>query len=169
MASGRKWLPIVVGIAGFVLIVGLGLIASCVYLIRQQVSVETYSRATGAEEFEKLRAKLAGQQALIELPGEDGSKGEGVVHRELVNKPAGGVKTVHMRVWIPREGKLVKMDLPIWALRLMGSQPITFDTGDSGFGGVRLKVTAEEIERRGPGLILDHTERRGERLLVWSE
>jgi len=164
----RKWVPIVVGIVIFVVIVGLGLIGSCVYFIRQQVSVETFSRTTGAEEFEKLRAKMAGQQAFIVLPGED-SDAQPVVNRELAKNPTGGVKTVHVRVWIPREGKLVKLDLPMWTLRLMGSQPITFHTGDTAFGGVSLKVTAEDIDRRGPGLLLDHTERRGERLLVWSE
>jgi hypothetical protein len=32
-----------------------------------------------------------------------------------------------------------------------------------------LRVTAADIDRRGPGLLIDHTGRRGERLLVWSE
>jgi hypothetical protein len=153
----------------FVVIVGLGLVGGLVYLVTRQVSVQTVtSSAEGSEEFEKLRAALAGQTAFLELPPEDG-EGEPIVHRELATHPTGQVSVVHVRVWVPRDRKLVRLDLPMWTLRLMGSKPITIDTGHGSFGGVPLKVTAEEIDRRGPGLILDHSGRRGERLLVWSE
>lgn len=164
----KKWVPIVVGVAIFVVIVGLGLIGSCVYLLTRQVSVQTMSRSAGAEEFDKMRAQLAGQQPFIELPDED-SDAAPVVHRELATHPAGQVNTVHVRVWAPRDGKLVRLDLPMWTLRLMGGKPITIETGHNTFGGVSLKVTAEDIDRRGPGLLIDHASRRGERLLVWSE
>jgi hypothetical protein len=32
-----------------------------------------------------------------------------------------------------------------------------------------LNVTADELERHGPGLILDYTTPGGERVLVWAE
>jgi hypothetical protein len=164
----RKWLPIVAGIAIFVVVVGLGLVGSCVYLLRRQVTVQTMSGSAGAEEFDKLRAAVAGQQAFIELPNED-SNAAPLVHKELATHPTGQVSTVHVRVWAPRDGKLVSVDLPMWALRLMGSKPITIETGHRTFGGLSLKVTAEDIDRRGPGLLIDHTSGRGERLLAWSE
>ena len=162
----RKWVPIVVGVAIFVVIVGLGLVGSCVYLLTRQVSVQTMSRSAGAEEFDRMRAQLAGQQPFIELPDED-SDAAPVVHRELATHPTGQVNTVHVRVWAPRDRKLVRVDLPMWTLRLMGSKPMTIETGSA--GRVSLRVTAQDIDRRGPGLILDHTGRRGEKLLVWSE
>jgi hypothetical protein len=165
----KKWIPIVAGIVIFVVIVGLGLVAGAVYLFTRQVGVQTMASAeAGGEEFEKLRGALAGQTALIELPPEDGD-GEAVVHRELATHPTGQVSVLHVRVWAPRDRKLVRVDLPMWTLRLMGSKPITINTGHGSFGGVPLRVTAEDIDRRGPGLIIDHTARRGERLLVWSE
>ncbi len=167
--AARKWLPIVAGIVIFVVIVGLGLVAGLVSLVTRQVGVQTVSSSVEwSEEFEKLRAALAGQTALIELPPEDG-EGEPVVHHELATHQTGQVSVVHVRVWVPRDRKLVRVDLPMWTLRLMGSKPITIETGHGSFGGVPLRVTAEEIDRRGPGLILDHTGRRGDRLLVWSE
>ncbi len=168
--AGRKWIPIVVGIVIFVIIVGLGLVATFAYLVSRQVGVQQLSSSSGQAEFDKLRAPFAGQQAFIELPAED-SDDAPVVHRELETHPTGGVKTVHLRIWAPRDGKLVRVDLPMWTLRLMGSKPIELHTGDRSFGsgGVSLHVTAEEVDRRGPGLLMDYTGRRGERLLVWSE
>lgn len=166
--AARKWLPVVVGIAIFVVIVGLGLVGSCVYLLTRQVSVQTMSRSDGAQEFDKLRAQFDGQKAFIELPDED-SDAVPVVHRELATHPTGQISVVHVRVWAPRDGKLVRVDLPMWMLRLTGSKPITIETGEGSFGRMSLKVTAEDIDRRGPGLLIDHASRRGERVLAWTE
>jgi len=165
----KKWVPIVAGIVILVVIVGLGLLAGAIYLVTRQVGVqEMPSVAAGSEEFEKLRRALAGQTPFIELAPEDG-EGDPVVHRELAVHPKGQVSVVRVRVWDPRERKLVRLDLPMWTLRLMGSKPVKIDTGHGSFGGIPLTVTAEEIERRGPGLLIDHAGRHGERVLVWSE
>jgi len=32
-----------------------------------------------------------------------------------------------------------------------------------------LQVSIEDLERRGPGLILDRTDERGRQLMVWTE
>jgi hypothetical protein len=163
----KKWVPIVAGIVIFVVIVGLGLVAGGIYLFTRQVSVQTMASAqAGGEEFEKLRAAFTGQTPFIELPSESGDA-EPVVHTELATHPTGQVSVVHVRVWEPRERKLVRVDLPMWTLRLMGSKPMTIEAGGS--YRVPLRVTAADIDRRGPGLLIDHTGRRGERLLVWSE
>jgi hypothetical protein len=93
----KKWVPIVAGIVIFVVIVGLGLVAGAVYLFTRQVTVQTMaSSEAGSEEFEKLRAALAGQTPFIELPSESG-EGEPVVHTELATHATGQVSIVHVR------------------------------------------------------------------------
>jgi hypothetical protein len=164
----RKWLPVVVGIVIFVIIVGIGLIGGLVYVVTRQVQVQTLSSEGGRAEFDRMRASFDDQQPFIELPAGD-AEGQPTVHRELEKQAPGKIGTIHMRVWEPREGKLVRLDLPFWTVRMMGSKPITFRTNDSDFGGFTLKVTAEDIERRGPGLILDHGTPRGERVLIWTD
>lgn len=164
----RKWIPIVVGLVVFVVIVGLGLVGGLAYMVSRQVSVQHLSSTSGLEEFEKLRAPFAGQQAFIELPAED-SDDPPVVHRELATGPTGRVTTLHFRVWVPREGRLVRVDLPMWTLRLMGNKPIHLEHRGQGFDGVSLNVTPQELDRRGPGLVLDYTAHRGERILAWLE
>jgi hypothetical protein len=165
----KKWVPIVAGIVVFVVIVGLGLIAGLVYMVTRQVNVQTVaSQAAGEEEFNRQRGAFAGQQAFIELPEPD-SDSDPVVHREMASHPTGQVHVLHVWIWVPHDRKLVRLNLPMWALRLTGNGPIHLQTGEREFHDMGLKVTAEEIDRRGPGLVLEHTGRRGERLLVWSE
>lgn len=168
MAGSRKWIPIVVGAVIFVVIVGLGLIGAFAYMVSRQVGVQQLPAASGQAEFDRLRAPFAGQQAFIELP-EDGSEATPIVHRELAVHPTGGVTTMHLRVWVPSDRKLVRVDFPMWVLRLMGNSPINLQTHGHRRGGVSLHVTPEEVDRRGPGLIMDYTARGGERILVWTE
>ena len=164
----RKWIPIVVGLVILVMVVGIGLIGAMFWMVTRQVSVQELAADTGEQEFEKLREPFSGQKPFIELP-EDGNELGAVVHRELATHEPGKVSTVHLRVWVPSDGKLVKLDLPFWMVRMMGSKPIEFHSDESGFRGITLKVTAEELERRGPGLIIDHGTKDGERILVWTE
>lgn len=166
----NKWIPIIVGIVIFVVIVGIGLIGAAIYVFTRQVEFQTVETAAGEEQFQKLRAGFEGQTPFIELTGDgEFQEARAVVHRDLAKNPTGKVSTVHIRVWSPEERKLVSLDLPFWMIRLMGNKPIDLETGHSGFSRVSLRVTAEELERRGPGLVMNHTAPRGESVLVWLE
>jgi len=165
----KKWVPIVAGIVIFVVIVGLGLIAGLVVMVKRQVNVQTVASAEAGEaQFQQQLARFAGQKALIELP-EEGRDVEPVVHREMATHVTGRVSAVQVWVWVPRDRRLVRFTLPMWTLRLGGNGPIELHTGEGSFRTMTLKVTAEDVDRSGPGLVLEHTGRRGERLLVWSE
>lgn len=166
----KRWIPIVVGIVIFVVIVGIGLIAGAIYVLTRQVEFQTIDTAAGGQEFEKLRARFDGQKPFIELTGDGEFKeARAIVHRELATNPTGKVSTIHIRVWSPEEQKLVSLDLPFWMARLTGNKPIDFQTREGAIGRVSLRVTAEELERRGPGLVMNHTAPRGESVLVWLE
>jgi hypothetical protein len=164
--TARKWIPIVVGIVIFVMLVGAGLVGGLIYVVTRQVKVQAMSAAGGQEEFDRLRAGMAGRKPFLELPA-PGSHAEVVVHREMATGDTGSVSVLHVRVWSPRDRKLVNLDLPFWVMRLAGNKPITLNAGS--LRRVALTVTPEEIDRRGPGLILDWAGGHGERLLVWTE
>jgi uncharacterized protein YneF (UPF0154 family) len=162
----KKWVPIVLGIVIFVVLIGAGLIGGLVYVVRRDVKVQTMTSAEGQAEFDQMVAKMAGQKPFIELPAPD-SDGDPVVHRELETHDTGSISTVHIRVWSPREKKLVRVDLPFWLMRLGGNKPFTVNADL--MNDVTLHVTPEEIDRRGPGLTVLWTSSRGSRLLVWTE
>ena len=71
----------------------------------------------------------------------------------------------------PRAGKLVRFSVPFWLLRLAPSHNFTIGSkGDFDFDSDRLHLTVEDVERAGPGLILDTRDpRNGALVLVWTE
>ena len=63
-------------------LVGAGLVGGFAYMVAQQVKVQEMPAAAGQEEFDRVVARFAGQQAFIEMPGDSGGEDEGP-HHEL--------------------------------------------------------------------------------------
>src|SRR5512139_475523 len=167
MAKKTSWAVIIVGISAFVLVVGVALVAVVGYVIYQQFAFQanTATEMSADEEFAKVVAKFEGQKPYLII-----KDGEPVVSEAPPAAPGKPVEALHILVWDPDERKVVKLNMPFWLLRMTKGQPIKLSS-DHEFGGdpMKLKITAEDIERRGPGLILDHKEASGERVLVWAQ
>jgi hypothetical protein len=165
-----NWILIIAGIFVFVLVVGVGLVATVGYMIYRQASVQTETVSTDAAEaqFEQVLTRFAGQRPFLQLQA-DGGDLEAVVEREPSEEHPGDVSSLHVMVWDPHEDKVVRVTMPFWIVRLTGDRPLNVQAGDSRLRINRLRVSARDIERLGPGLILDHVERSGERILIWTD
>ena len=161
----RRWIAIVLGILFLIFVLGVGAVIFSVAWFRQNVQVTEVSATKASEEFDAIRARFAGQRPLLEM-----RDGEPAYVAEREKEPLSNVKltTVHLLAWDEDEEHLVRFALPFWLLR-MKSGPIGFSSYASGIDRVSLRP--EDIERHGPGLILDVTEdRRGRgRVLIWAE
>ena len=167
MAKKTSWTVIILGIGAFVLVVGVGMVAVVGYVIYQQFAFQAKSATemSADQEFAQIVEKFEGQKPYLVI--EDG---EPVVSDAPASDPGKPVEALHIIVWDPDERKVVKLNMPFWLLRMTKGQPIRISSNDDqGSDAVKLKITAQDLERRGPGLILDHKEASGERVLVWAQ
>ncbi len=146
---------------------GIGVVATIGYVVYRQTAVQTVRMDSPDEEFAKARARFSGQAPYIELVDKDGVD-RPVIHHEQ-EKARTPLNTVHLLAWGPHERKLARISFPFWLLRLTGSRGIDLSGGDSWESVVHLRVTADELERHGPGLLMDQQTPRGERILVWAD
>jgi hypothetical protein len=62
---------------------------------------------------------------------------------------------------------------PFWFVRVKMSATFNLGTLTSAlardWGHLDLRVSVQDLEKRGPGIILDHRLPDGKRLLLWSE
>jgi hypothetical protein len=167
MAKKTSWAVIIVGISAFVLIVGVGLVGVVGYVIYQQFAFQakTATELSADEEFAQIVAKFEGQKPYLII-----KDGHPVVSEEPAAEPGRPVEALHIIVWDPDKSKVIKLNMPFWLLRMTKGQPIRISSHDDpGEDALHLKITADDVERRGPGLILDHREASGERVLVWAQ
>ena len=96
-----------------------------------------------------------------------------VLHRELLKTemPSKPLETLRVLAYDPDAEKLVRVSIPFWLLRLAPTNKRMSFLSDNGidFDSDRVHLSLDDLERRGPGLVVDHTDRRGSLLLVWTE
>jgi hypothetical protein len=152
---------VVIGILGIIAMAGVG-----IYFFSRHIETRTESPAGAARAFEQVSSRFSDQKPLIELD-EHGR----YLRSNTDRQAAPGVRVpeaLHVMAFDPDDGRIVRVDIPFWLLRLK------LRGSSIDFNGRRmeledLKLTVEDLERYGPALVVDHRARSGERVLVWAQ
>lgn len=160
----RTWLWVLLGVVFLCVVVAAGGLFFAVSFFRQAVNITEASPGSAETQFDSVRAKFAGQEPLIQMV--DG-KPQYVANRPTA--PEGTrLSTMHVMAWDDDEGKLVTFALPFWLLRLQ-SGPIRLSAYSDDWDGRDFTFRIEDIEKHGPGLLLDTTEPNEGRVIIWAE
>lgn len=157
MTRARK---AVFGVAAGAL-VGLLLFGVLVY---RAVSVEHVPMSEARRRFDAVRSAFAGQQPLLTLD----DSGE-VIRREVPTAPATRpIKRLYALAYQSNQERLISANVPIWFFKIKGPAA-QVALRDTGLDLARLRITADDLSRRGPGLVIDRSSTTGDRLIVWTE
>jgi hypothetical protein len=164
----RTWVSVLVASVIIVGILAAAAIGGTAFFIYRHVNTQFTPNEKADAQFAEARARFAGQRPLLELRRGD----EPVLHREAIpaEMPEAKLETLRVLAYDTHAEKLVRVSIPFWLLRLAPSRHVSFlsDTGID-FDSDRVHLTLDDLERRGPGLILDQADRRGSHVLVWTE
>ncbi len=165
MSTRRRWVLIAFGVAVFVVFVGIGAIVLIASWFQQNLQVQQTSERDAEVEFDAVRKQFAGRAPLLELRN-------GRPHYLGGTKPQGTsttrLETLHVLAWDPDDERLARVSVPFWLLR-MKSDPIEFGSYAAGLDDAGVDLRPEDIEKYGPGIILDTSSTKGERVLLWAQ
>jgi hypothetical protein len=161
-AAKRTWLAVLGAAAIIAGAIAVVLIGGAVYVVHDHTSTQFVDAATADAQIDAERARFAGQEPLIELRGVDVP----VVHRQP-SAARRDVSVLHVLSYDARTRKLVRMDIPGWLLKFVSAHGSIRLANLELFNDERDRITLEDIERHGPGLIVDAEARS--RVLVWTE
>jgi hypothetical protein len=158
------WLWIILGILFMLFVAGVTVVFISFSYLRQNVSVaRDISDADANKEFEAALAKFPGQQPLIRIVD-----GRPKFVADRVNpSPGKTLTTLHVIAFDGDDGEMARISLPFWLLR-MKSGPIELGSDFQRWNGDEASFTVEDLEKAGPGIVMDAARRDG-RLLVWAE
>jgi hypothetical protein len=160
----RTWLSVL--IAAVIIVGGLAVVVvgGTALFFYRHIDARFTDQARADEAFAQTRARFSGQEPLIELSRDD----EPTVHH-----PSGSrreVQALHALVYNETSGKLTHVDVPGWLLRMMSAGGRVRIANMEAFGDDETaKLTLEDLERHGPGLVMDARRHRGSQLIVWTE
>jgi hypothetical protein len=159
------WLWVILGILFVLFIVGVGAVFVAVSFVRQNVSLaEDLDDSDADREFAAVLARFPGQQPLIRVV--DGRAT--YVDRVAPSESSKPLTTMHVVAFDSDEGEMAKISLPFWLLR-MRSRPIELSSYSRGWDEEGVSFKVEDVERAGPGIVMDVTRPREGRVLIWVE
>jgi hypothetical protein len=130
----------------------------------QAVSVSQAGRDDARERIAAVRARVGSRPPMVDVDA-----AFTVVRRtQHPDTEPTALDTLGVLAYRATSRNLVRIDVPFWFCKLKGPA-LEFVLRDTDLDLEQLGVSIEDLERHGPGLILDETSPDGDSLLVWTE
>ncbi len=160
------WLKVII------VVIALGMLGMCaiagagVYFVSQHVSTSSMPATDALRRFEEQRAQFKEQQPVIDIdPSERVTQLRNIT--ELPDGPT-PAQTLVVMAWDPTDERIVNFEIPLWVLGI-GERKIDLGVGAESLDLRKLNITAEDLRRIGPALLLDLKSPSGDRALIWTK
>jgi hypothetical protein len=167
--KGCLWIAL--GVACFLIMVGVAVVGGLGYVIYQTFNVNTrvVKQADAAHDLDSIRAQFAGQTPKLTITETPDGKPDVKLARPTPSPVP--LTWLHVAAYDPSKGKLVQVTIPFWLLRMApaGKMKVNGDEILNHLETPSGKLTAKDIEALGPGLLVDHTRPDGTRVIMWTE
>jgi hypothetical protein len=159
------WVWVVLGVFVLLGMLFIGGIVGTVVYFRDRIDItENVSASSAGTEFDAVYAKFPGQQPLIQLV--DGHP-QLVAERATQSAENRSLSTLYVLAFDDDDGAIARISIPWWLLRLK-SGPIRLSAYQQGWDDRGVSFRVEDIEKHGPGIIVDVKRNEG-RMLMWAE
>jgi hypothetical protein len=158
----QTWVKATLGGAALVLAAMLAIGGTGAYFVLNHLERQTVPERASRQRLEAIRARSPSRPPLVELV--DPRRGDVRINRpdrDSAVRPA----TVHVINWKAETGELVETELPLWLMRFSSINLLS----QAGLAPERFRLTVDDIQRYGPGIIVDHNLPDASHLLVWVE
>ena len=165
-SAARKWLAIGGGIAILLVFLAIGAAVVSVAWFRENIEVaQGTSPAAAAKAFDDAKSRYTDPRPVVEF---DKDRRPTFVQGIDTRRNAGTVNALHVLAWDADARALATVTLPMWLLRLK-SGPIQFGEYASGFDDHGVRLSPEDLERYGPGVVFELETAAGSRVLLTTQ
>jgi len=161
--KSRKALWIVLGVIAFIVLCIIAFAAFGLYFVSRNLDMQQATPAEASRAFDDVRARFK-EAPIISV---DGRRNVTLSRRPPDQPAAQKPEMMYVMAFDEEDSRIVRVTIPFWMLR-MGREKIRLGRG----GDLQLEdlhLTAEELERYGPALLMDHRGSSGERVIVWTQ
>ena len=157
MTTRTRALLLVVAVAVLALVALMGRGA---YIVLHNLSVTRSTARLAAAQFDELRRPFPERPPLIQI--DDPRHARVHVNHPLRSAPLAALEGFEILVWQADEEKIVHTRAPLWMMRFSALSVMS----ELGIAPGSVQVTVDDVQRYGPGVIVDYTSPKGDRALV---
>ena len=164
----KTWVWVVGASVALVVVAFLALIGAGAYALVRQVQVADADPFKADRAFTEARDRFPEQKPLVEFEDEGWDSPRYNHDQNTGDHPP--LEHMQVLVYNAREQRLTRLSIPFWLLRLGKDRTrIKVSPNQGQLDLDRLDLTVQDLERHGPGLIVDHTDPEGTRVLIWVQ
>jgi hypothetical protein len=161
----KKHATILLAVIGGAACLGVAIIGLLVWFFTSALEISHVNADSATVSFDEVRARFRGTDPILRIVDDAPVR----ARQPPAEAAAGDLKTVHLLAWDADDDEMAHIRLPFWLLRLK-SGPVNISARSAiANRNVRMSMSAEELERYGPALVLDHQDEDGSHVLVWTE
>ena len=161
----RSWIPIAIGVVILLAFVAIGIIGFGISYLRQNVAVIETTGVDADRQFQEVYAQFPNQQPLLKII--DG-KPEYVAERASRATTEAKLNTMHILAYDDQKGQAATVTLPFWIVR-MKSGPFRISAYQRGWDDRGVSLRVDDIEKYGPGIVVDTSDQTHGRVLIWVD
>jgi hypothetical protein len=158
----RTWVKITLAGLAVVVVAFFALGATGAYFALRHMEKRSSTEADALREVEAVRTRFGARPPLVEL-GAD--RIDDIRINRLKAVDARPVTTIHVIAWKSADREMVRLEMPLWLMRFSTLNLFS----QIGVGPERLRLTVQDIERYGPGIVLDYGPPGADRVFLWVD
>ena len=158
----RTWIKaglviVIVGVLGFGALAGTG-----AYFFLRHLDTRQAVDADMRRDFDAIRARFGARPPLVQVVNLKTAD----IRIERTAHPDGRrAATLHILTWSPDSGERLSTDVPLWLMRFSSLNVLSH----LGVAPDRFRLTAEDVMRYGPGIVVDYRPPGQDHVLIWVE
>jgi hypothetical protein len=161
-AGMRTWVKIAIGGVALVAIALAALAGTGAYFVLRHMDKRPGGESEAVQVISGVKTRFGSRPPLVEIA--DARRADIRIYRPTEPNPA-PVDTIHIVNWKSETGELVRADVPLWLMRFSSLNILS----QLGLAPTKFRLTVGDVERYGPGIVVDYGSPGAFRLLVWVD
>jgi hypothetical protein len=158
----RTWVKVTFWGLALALLAFAAVAGTGAYYFLRHLEVEQTAEAEALKEIEAIRAKYGSREPLIALVKPEA----GDIRIGRTAHPQGlRASTIHVLTWSADGGERLRTDLPLWLMRFSSVNILS----RLGIAPDKFRLTVQDVERYGPGIVAEYRRPGHSHALVWVE
>ena len=158
----RTWVKATLGGIALVAVAFAALAGTGVYFVLRSMDQKTGSEPEAVQAIDAVKARFGSRPPLVEIA--DPRTADIRINR-AGDASSVRVDTVHIINWKRDTGELTRFEVPLWLMRFSSVNVLS----QMGIAPAKFRLTVNDIERYGPGIVVDYGSPKASRVLVWVD
>jgi hypothetical protein len=158
----RTWVKVTIGGAVIIAVAFGALAATGAYFVMRHMESRAGSEVDAVREIDAIKARFGVRPPLIEIV--DPRRGD-IRSNRSTHASAVPVDTIHVVNWKGDTRELSTTDIPLWLMRFSSVNLASH----LNIAPAKFRLTVADVQRYGPGIVVDYGGPGSSRVLVWVD